>query len=76
MYIWLLIKKKEIMKTLATKYLKITSNKSKRHFTIKTETCKYRTSIMSKDEFEDNDNNTQNDWFNFLRTDGSYYLIK
>ena len=56
--------------------LKVTSNQSKRHFTIKTESGKYKTCSMSKEEFEDNDNNTKNDWLNFLRKDGSYYLIK
>jgi hypothetical protein len=55
--------------------MKITSNKSKRTFTIKTDVATYRTSQMSKQEFAANLYNTVNDWNNFLKTD-EYYKVR
>ena len=55
--------------------MKITSNKSKRTFTIKNETATYRTFTMSKQEFESCLHNTENDWKQFLKTD-EYYKVK
>jgi hypothetical protein len=55
--------------------MKVTQNKSARTFTIKNETAKYRTFKMSKQEFESNQYNTENDWKQFLKTD-EYYKIK
>lgn len=55
--------------------LKITSNKSKRHYTINKGYVKYRTLPMSKQEFESAYYWTQNDWRDFLTTD-EYYAIK
>lgn len=55
-----------------------TSNKSNRTFTLRTYindklSSKYRTIKMSKEEFESNENNTNNDWTQFLKSN-DYYL--
>ena len=66
------------MKTLTTisdRELKVSSNKSKRTFTIVTDAAKYRTYQMSKEEFNDNLHNTGNDWQNFLKSN-DYYKVK
>ena len=56
--------------------MKISSNKSKRTFTIWTKYAKYRTFKFSKLEFEEADFFwTENDWKQFLRTD-YYYKVK
>lgn len=53
----------------------MTANKSKRHFTITMEDgTKYRTTPMSKFEFNDSLYNTLNDWKYFLRSD-EYYKV-
>ena len=65
------------MKTLTTisgRQIKISANHSKRTFTIKTESGKYRTFPMSKKEFNDHYRNTGNDWQNFLNS-GSYFTV-
>lgn len=54
----------------------VTANHSKRTFTIRTESAKYRTLKFTKQEFEENDLNTQGDWEYFLRTEDFYYLVK
>lgn len=55
--------------------IKVSSNQSKKTFTIKTESGKYRTLPFSKEEFEHADSFwTGNDWQNFLKTD-EYYKI-
>lgn len=61
--------------------LVVKSNKSKRTFTIRKYVdgkffSKFRTLDFSKDEFEELDNNTEEDWKNFLRTDNSYTVVK
>ena len=57
--------------------MKITSNKLKRTFTIRKENAKFRTLQMSTDEFNECDNNTNEDWQHFLKTqNGSYYEVK
>ena len=57
--------------------MKITSNKSKRTFTIRKESAKFRTLEMSRDEFNECNNNTNEDWKDFLRTQsGNYYEVK
>ena len=57
--------------------MKITSNKSKRTFTIRKEDSKFRTLQMSRDEFDECEYNTTEDWKYFLRTQGgSYYEVK
>jgi len=65
------------MKTFktSTSTYKISSNKSARTFTIRTDTGnKYRTVKMDKEEFDSCENNTANDWRDFLRSD-DYYKI-
>ena len=62
------------LKTISKRTLKVYSNKSKRTFTIKTESSKYRTYPMSKQEFENNQYNTGNDWQQFLKG-VNYYKV-
>jgi len=62
------------------KTLRATANKSKRTFTIRKYVggkifSKFRTSEMSKDEFEECEYNTESDWKDFLNN-GSYYSVK
>tara|TARA_R110002124_G_scaffold181531_2_gene348936 strand:+ start:197 stop:403 length:207 start_codon:yes stop_codon:yes gene_type:complete len=56
--------------------MKVEANHSKRTFTIRTEGAKYRTLKFTKQEFEENEWNTQGDWEYFLRTEDFYYEIK
>lgn len=66
------------MKNLTTttgRELKISSNKSKRTYTIVTESAKYRTYPMTKYEFGNCGYNTGNDWADFLKS-GDYYKVK
>mgnify|MGYP007069031351 CR=1 FL=1 len=66
------------MKTLTTisnQVIKISSNKSARTYTIRTNGSTYRTTKMSKEEFEKNSNNTGNDWKDFLNN-GDYSVVK
>ena len=60
--------------------IKVTANESSRTFTIRT--CvdgklsnKYRTIKLSKEEFQSEINNTENDWKEFLKS-SDYYLVK
>ena len=55
--------------------IKVKANHSKRTFTIRTESSKYRTCVFSKEEFDELDNNTLSDWKYFLRSQDFYYLI-
>ena len=57
-----------------------TPNHKKRTFTIRTYindkiNAKYRTIKLSKAEFENELNNTENDWNQFLKS-SDYYLVK
>jgi len=57
-----------------------TPNQSKRTFTIRVQQgdyrAKYRTFPTSRQEFEDDEMSTPNDWKYFLRScDGSYYKV-
>ncbi len=64
------------LKTITGCELKVSSNKSKRTFTIKTESAKYRTLSFSKEDFQTADMFwTANDWQQFLKTD-EYYKVK
>lgn len=45
----------------------VKSNKSKRTYTIAYNGGKFRTSELSKPEFQELDFNTNNDWYNYLR---------
>ena len=66
------------MKTLTTitnEILKISSNKAKRTFTIRTKYAKFRTLQFTKEEFEHADFFwTGNDWRQFLKTN-DYYKV-
>lgn len=64
-----------ILTTISGRTLKVSSNQSKRHYTIKTESGKYRTLPMGKDEFNNCQRNSGQDWQNFLRSD-AYYKVK
>ena len=65
------------MITLATttSEIRVSSNKAKRHFTIKTEAATFRTYTMSREEFNINEYNTGNDWAQFMKSD-NYYKVK
>ena len=60
--------------------IKVFPNQSKRTFTIRKYTdgkffVKYRTTTMSKEEFESSEMSTENDWKYFLRSNNDYYKI-
>ena len=66
------------MKTFKTNLgetLKISVDHSRRTFTIRTDSAKYRTFRLSKEEFNSCLNNTGQDWRIFLRSD-DYYKVK
>lgn len=59
--------------------IEVKSNQGKRSFTIRSIIngklfAKYRTYTMSKEEFESNEYNTENDWKQFLKSD-EYYKV-
>jgi hypothetical protein len=64
------------MITVTEKHIRVNANTSLRTFTIRTKGSKYRTIKMSKEEFMSNENNTANDWKEFLRRTNDYYLVK
>ncbi len=69
---WYMIKTKETIKA--------TPNYSKRTFTLRCYSdgvfyAKYRTTVMTQEEFDTEEYNTNNDWLQYLTTD-DYYLIK
>ena len=71
------IKKQSIMKT----EIKAVSNKAKKTFTISKYNngkliSKYKTIPLSKQEFEENELNTQSDWLNFLKNSNEYSEVK
>ena len=61
--------------TITGRKIKVSANQSKRTFTIVTESAKFRTLQMSREEFESCEYQTGNDWENFLRTN-AYYQVK
>jgi len=66
------------MRTL-NETIKVASNQSKRTFTIRKYFngkvfAKYRTIEMSKEEFDSEEMNTENDWKQFLKSD-DYYSV-
>jgi len=65
----------KVLKTIGGKTINVTANNSKKTFTIRTISGKYRTSPMSKSEFLEAENNTGNDWQNFLLGQ-NYYKVK
>ncbi|MFK5981488.1 MAG: hypothetical protein QM499_01140 [Flavobacteriaceae bacterium] len=60
--------------TISGRKIKVSANQSKRTFTIKTESGKFRTFPMNKEEFNIEKQNTGNDWQQFLKSD-DYYKI-
>ena len=64
------------MKTITGVEIKVKANQSKRTFTIRKEGLKFRTDKMNRVDFESNENNTANDWQDFLNGSNSYQLIK
>jgi hypothetical protein len=54
------------MKTLTGREINVTPNYSALTFTIRTAAGKYRTTKMTKPEFNDCLHNTVNDWADFL----------
>lgn len=68
------MKAKEL-KTVTGSLIKVTSNNSRRTFTIRTGGAKYRTNKMDKDEFESAKSWTGNDWSQFLKTD-EYFVVR
>ena len=58
-----------------TNEIRVSKNRSKRTFTIRTPYVKYRTYKMSKDEFSSAYYWTENDWKQFLKTD-EYFKVK
>ena len=65
----------KVLTTITNEVYKISSNKAKRTFTIRTKYAKFRTLQFSKEEFENADFFwTGNDWKQFLKTD-DYYKV-
>lgn len=65
----------KILTTITNEILKISSNKTKRTFTIRTKYAKFRTLQFSKEEFEHAYFFwTGNDWKQFLKSD-DYYKV-
>ena len=63
----------KILTTTTNEVLRISSNKSKRTFTIRTKFAKYRTLQFTKEDFNHADFFwTANDWRQFLKTDECY----
>ena len=65
----------KILTTITNEILKISSNKAKRTFTIRTKFAKYRTLKFTKEDFKHAEFFwTGNDWKQFLKTDECYKL--
>ena len=64
------------MKTITGIEILVKSNQKNRTFTIRKQGLKFRTDQMSKLDFQNNENNTANDWHDFLKYSSSYSLIK
>lgn len=63
------------MKTISGREINVRENHGKRTFTIRTESGRYRTLPMNKEEFNSCLHNTGQDWQNFLRYDDGYYRV-
>lgn len=64
------------MKIIQESEINVCANKSRRTFTIRVNGNKYRTVRMNKEEFNNNSNNTANDWRYFLHScSGDYYKV-
>ena len=64
-----------ILTTISGRELKISANQSARTFTIRTESGKYRTHKMTKEEFNSAEYWTGNDWNNFLKSTNDYFKV-
>lgn len=64
----------KLFTTITGREIKVSANRSARTFIIKTESGKYRTTKMDKEEFQSNLNNTGNDWQQFLNG-CDYYAV-
>ena len=65
----------DTFKTNLGEVLMISPNHSKRTFTIRTDVAKYRTIMLSKEEFNSCLDNTGQDWRVFLRS-SDYYKVR
>lgn len=63
------------LKTITGRTFHVSQNLSHRTFTIYTDSAKYRTDKMTKEDFHDAMFYTGKDWQNFLLT-SNYYKIK
>lgn len=63
------------MKTITGREIKVKANNSGRTYTIRTESAKFRTGKMSKEEFESAYYWTANDWQHFLNS-GDYSIVR
>jgi|GEM_PF-2454824 len=61
--------------TITGRKLSVSSNNSSRTFTIRTDSFKYRTTRMSKQEFNESLSMTGNDWQHFLNSTSDYYKV-
>lgn len=67
----------QTLKDITQTEIKISSNKSARTFTIRKNGSKYRTGQFEKSEFLEAQRFwTGNDWMNFLKYSGDYYIVK
>ena len=64
----------EHLTTITGRDLRVSSNQSARTFTIRTDSGRYRTNRLSQEEFDSCENNTGNDWNQFLKSD-DYYRV-
>jgi hypothetical protein len=62
--------------TISGREISVRPNFSKRVFTVKTESGKYKTYKLSRAEFDENLFNTGNDWENYLRTSQDIFPVK
>ena len=56
--------------------IKVSANKGNRTFTIRKNGSKYRTIRLTKQEFEECDYMSANDWDSYLKYDSNYYVVK
>lgn len=63
------------MKTISGREIKVSPNHSRKTFTIRTESGKYRTLPMNSQDFNSCLHNSGQDWQEFLKTD-EYYKVK
>lgn len=62
--------------TISGRSIFVRPNYSKRVFTIKTESGKFKTYKLDENSFNENLFNTGNDWQNYLRTSPDIFSVK